>query len=797
MIVFSCSHCGQKLRLADDSAGKKAKCPRCGQLAPVPRVPATTSGPVLTDSPPEPEEAAGGHEVETLAPGPVANAPTLSPSETATSATGKERVSIPGYEILSEIGRGGMGVIYKARQEKPRRLVALKMILSGEYASADQRTRFQREAAAVAKLQHPNIVRIHEVGEHQGRTFLTLEYVEGSNLAQHLKGKPLPPRRAAALLYDLARAVQHAHKQGIVHRDLKPANILLTLPEDENSPLGTPKIVDFGLAKQLDGMASVRPAGPSTQSGAILGTPGYMAPEQADGKGKKVGPAADVYALGAILYETLTGKPPFEAKTALDTIMKVLTEEPQPLRQVQPKVPRDLETICLKCLAKEPQRRYASAKALADDLRRFLEGEPILARPQGSLQRLGRWLKRRREYVYLAAGAVAALCVVLAIIFWPTSPEAQQTPSGSGSYAPLDPGTEESLFAIEARKTQSGNNLKQISTALHSLHDTYGEFPPPAICDKWGGKPLLSWRVAILPFIEEGPLYQQFKLEEPWDSPHNIKLLDKMPKAFQIKGLKKAEPYTTYYQAIVGNGAAWERLPGAGKMFGAPGLKMLSFTDGTTNTILVVEAAKPVPWTKPEEVDFIRGAMHAKLGGVFKDGFHALMADSQTLFVSKKVDETTLQAAITRAGGEVMPNNWWMDRAFFKEEARSPEDSVSSPEKDFPKEPKKVPDQGKGKESVRVKLSGKVTYLGKPLSGGTIEFLPDNPKEFVTKVLVGQINKDGTYKGGLAPGKYRITVASRPGEPIPERYQIAETSGLICEVREGEQSVTMNIDLKN
>jgi WD40 repeat protein len=289
---------------------------------------------------------------------------------------------VPGYEILGELGRGGMGVVYKARHVVLRRVVALKMILAGGHADAADRARFRGEAEAVARLQHPNIVQIHEVGEVGGLPYFSLEFCSGGSLADRLDGTPLSPGQAAQLIATLARAMQAAHEARVVHRDLKPANVLLAAD-------GTPKVTDFGLAKRLDGVVG------HTASGAIMGTPSYMAPEQAAGKSKRVGPAADVYALGAILYELLTGRPPFNATTPLDTLLQVLTEEPVPPRQLEPKLPRDLATICLKCLQKEPGKRYASAEALAEDLRRFLATEPVLARPVGGFERGWRWVKRR------------------------------------------------------------------------------------------------------------------------------------------------------------------------------------------------------------------------------------------------------------------------------------------------------------------------------------------------------------------------------------------------------------------
>jgi WD40 repeat protein len=321
----------------------------------------------------------------------------------ASRATPQERTSghrppvIAGYEILGELGRGGMGVVYKGRQTSLNRLVALKMILAGGYAGAEQRTRFRTEAEAIASLQHPNIVQIYEVGEAEGKSYVALEFLEGGSLDGRLRGTPLPPKGAARLVEVLAGAVHAAHRQHIVHRDLKPANILLTAD-------GTPKVADFGLAKRL-GEAG------QTHSGAVLGTPSYMAPEQADGQSKEVGPAADVYALGAILYDCLTGRPPFKAASALDTLLQVVNEEPVPPRRLQPKLPLDLETVCLKCLRKEPAARYASAAELAEDLRRFQAGEPVKARPVGRAERGLKWV--RRHPAAAAAYGLATLVLVL------------------------------------------------------------------------------------------------------------------------------------------------------------------------------------------------------------------------------------------------------------------------------------------------------------------------------------------------------------------------------------------------
>ena len=285
---------------------------------------------------------------------------------------------IPGYAIDGVLGQGGMGIVYGATQTALGRRVAIKMVLSAHLPS-DERDRFAAEAEAVAQLQHPNIVQIYEIGAVQGRPFLTLEYVGGGNLEQRFGGKPLAWRKAAQLTATLARAVGVAHRNGIVHRDLKPANVLLTAD-------GTPKITDFGIAKRLN-------ADSHTQTGKIMGTPCYMSPEQALG-GKQVGPSTDIYALGAILYELLTGRPPFEGDTTLDTMLQTVHNDPVSPRALQPSLPRDLEVINLKCLEKTPERRYSTALELAEDLERLLRHEPVLARPTGRLERSWRWARR-------------------------------------------------------------------------------------------------------------------------------------------------------------------------------------------------------------------------------------------------------------------------------------------------------------------------------------------------------------------------------------------------------------------
>jgi WD40 repeat protein len=349
-------------------------------------------------------------------------------AEPAARGSGKYPSAPPGYVIEEMLGRGGMGVVYKARQLGLNRPVALKMLRDGALAGGQDLARFRGEAEAVARLQHPNIVQIYEIGEHEGRPYFSLEFVAGGSLDRALGGRPLPAAEAARLTETLARAIHHAHQHGIIHRDLKPGNILLASggcepPGSSLSPGGShpplaeylPKIGDFGLAKRLEEAPG---SGVQTQSNAILGTPSYMAPEQAGGKHRKVTPAVDVYALGAVLYELLTGRPPFLAATPLDTLMQVVGEEPVPPSRLQPKLPRDLETICLKCLQKDPRKRYEIALDLADDLQRFLAGEPILALPVGRLERLRRWCRRNPVVAGLGAALVLVFAAGFAGVVW-------------------------------------------------------------------------------------------------------------------------------------------------------------------------------------------------------------------------------------------------------------------------------------------------------------------------------------------------------------------------------------------
>jgi hypothetical protein len=303
------------------------------------------------------------------------------------------------YELLEELGRGGMGIVYKALQRSLNRLVALKMILSAQFASPAEVERFRREAQAVAQLDHPGIVPLYELGEHEGQRYFSMKWIEGNNLRQDLPHFRANHRAAARLLATVARSVHAAHRCNILHRDLKPGNILLDADKQ-------PHVADFGLAKRLDGATSLSP------SGAIVGTASYMAPEQAAARAGRLSPAADIYSLGAILYEILAGQPPFHAETPLETLCQVVEREPPSPRQLNPNIDRDLEIICLKCLDKRPQRRYVSGEKLAEDLENWVEGRPIEARPVGRIERA--WLWCRRKPVLAGLGLAAAILAVVA-----------------------------------------------------------------------------------------------------------------------------------------------------------------------------------------------------------------------------------------------------------------------------------------------------------------------------------------------------------------------------------------------
>lgn len=316
-----------------------------------------------------------------------------------------QRERIANYDILAELGRGGMGVVYKAQDRRLGRLVALKVILSGGHAGTTERQRFQVEVESAARLQHPNIVQVYEVGEDDGRPYMSMEFCAGGSLEDLIKDQPQPPRDAAQIIATLAGALHEAHLAGIVHRDVKPANVLL-------GSSGTPKLADFGLAKSLndgDGL---------TQTGAIMGSLGYMAPEQALGRTRDATPATDIYSLGALLYKLLTGRPPFQGSSQLETINSIVATDPVSIQVLQRRVPQDLVTICHKCLEKSPSRRYSSAVALAEDLQHYLADEPIHARPLGAAERAWRWARRHPGPTLVMLAGIFMLLLVAGCLAW-------------------------------------------------------------------------------------------------------------------------------------------------------------------------------------------------------------------------------------------------------------------------------------------------------------------------------------------------------------------------------------------
>ena len=382
------------------------------------------------------------------------------------------------YELLEEIARGGMGVVYKARQSGVNRVVALKMTLAGQFVGDEECQRFLAEAEAAGQLDHPNIVPIYEVGEHEGQPFFSMGFVEGVSLKHTLATGPLLPRQASELLKKIAEAVQYAHEKGIVHRDLKPANVLLDTS-------GQPRVTDFGLAKRTTADSEL------TATGQVLGTPSYMPPEQAAGK-PEITPAADIYSLGAMLYCLLTGRPPFQAASVMDTLKQVLEKDPVPPRQLNGAIPVDLETICLKCLSKEPARRYASAGEFAEELQRFLDGRPIIARRVGSAERLWRWCRRNPGSAALVAMSVVVS--VLGVVAW----RFHEIASQKQAIADLQ---EFYLQVSQAQEASAGRETGWSWRALDALKRAAGRRP-----EKYDWTPLRTLAVACANSIDVRPV---------------------------------------------------------------------------------------------------------------------------------------------------------------------------------------------------------------------------------------------------------------------------------------------------
>jgi len=357
------------------------------------------------------------------------------------------------YELLEEIARGGMGIVYRARQKSLGRIVALKVLLFGDQSGKDLAQRFRAEAAAAASLQHPNIVAIHEVSAHEGQPFFVMDFIDGQSLARLAAGQPLPAARAARYVRIVAEAIHYAHERGILHRDLKPSNVLI-------DPFDQPRVTDFGLAKRLHHDSEL------TLSGQVLGSPNYMPPEQAAAKRGLVGRRSDVYSLGAILYHLLTGRPPFVGETLTDTLQDVVNKEPVSPRLLNPSVPRDLETLCLKCLEKEPSRRYQTALALAEDLDRFLKAEPIRARRVGPTARLWRWCRRKPAVAGLITALAIALAVGLAGIVW----QWQRAEKGELAARTSELATRQKAYASDMNLAQQALAVNNLGRALELLN---------------------------------------------------------------------------------------------------------------------------------------------------------------------------------------------------------------------------------------------------------------------------------------------------------------------------------------
>lgn len=437
-IEITCPSCTQSYTVDEGASGDVVPCNHCGEPVTIDDSESNAAYEATVDYRPDDSDAA----------------------LTATLLTGtdhgkhwnSEPAASPGrqfgdYELIDEIARGGMGVVYRARQTRLNRVVALKMILSGQLASESDVQRFYTEAEAAAGLDHPGIVPIFEVGEHDGQHFFSMGFVEGSSLSERVSDGPLPVNEAARLTKLTAEAIAYAHQQGVIHRDLKPANILL----DADSQ---PRVTDFGLAKKFNEDSGL------TASGQILGTPGYMPPEQAGGDVDNVGPLADVYSLGAILYCLMTGRPPFQAASIVDTLMQVREQEPVGPRQLNPDIDVDLETICLKCLAKEPGRRYADAQALVDELERFEIGMPIQARPVGRVERAWRWCKRKPVLASLTAG-ITALVLFVAV----AAPIVAVQQAGLREDADASAAEAKRLLGVASEKERIARDLAKRETA--------------------------------------------------------------------------------------------------------------------------------------------------------------------------------------------------------------------------------------------------------------------------------------------------------------------------------------------
>lgn len=529
------------------------------------------------------------------------------------------------FEILERIAAGGMGVVFKARQISLNRLVAIKFIRSAELVDQRDVRRFVQEAEHAAQLDHPGIVPVYEVGQHQGAPYFAMALVTGSSLKQVLEKDRLSSSRIAELLLQISHAVSYAHHKGIIHRDLKPANILL---DSE----GHPRVTDFGLAKRLGSQSSL------TETGQIMGTPAYMPPEQARGDMAQTGPASDIYCLGAILYEMMTGRRPFEGP-AHQVLQDVILRDPPAPSEIAP-VSRDLEAICLKAMQKEISARYGTVEQMAQDLEHVLRDEPVSVRRYGWREKSLRVIRKRWRLLVTVASVLFAMGIT-----WIARPQPQPLVS-----APVAVLTSKQVLTKSMQVNQARVNLQGIGLAIHNYLDVHKYFPSRAICDA-NGRPLLSWRVAILPYLDQAALYKQFHLNEPWDSPHNLALLKFMPREFAPVGTEPStgESTQTHIQAIVGPGTCFESDP-------RHRLRIQEITDGTSNTLLIAEAVQAVPWTSPQDFPLPDSGPLTGLGGVFEEGFHGLFANGEARFFRNSVlgEADQFRALLGRGDGQVV-----------------------------------------------------------------------------------------------------------------------------------------------
>jgi hypothetical protein len=607
-VPVQCPACGEPIEAVVPAGDGPVHCPRCRAALPREGFPTAPLDPRGIETWPEQTPTVPG------------------PGDTAVPSLGR----IGRFELRAVLGQGTFGRVYRAYDPQLEREVALKVPRFGP-DQPGQVERFLGEAKAAARLRHPNVVAVFESGRAGDEYYIASEFVEGRPLSDVLRESPPDFGQAARWVRDLARGLAYAHAAGVIHRDVKPANVLI-------DRAGRPQLTDFGLAKRVGEDAT------RTADGTVLGTPAYMAPEQARGDLAAVGPHSDQYGLGVVLYQLLSGRLPFVGPPHA-VLAQVTGEDPPPPGRINPAVPRDLEAVCLKAMAKEPARRYAAAGDLADDLDRFLAGEPVRARRPGVRDRAGRWLRRHRQAAALAGGVAAAVLLTLAAVWWDGGFRSPLPPAEPAAGPP-----QPAEITVEDRQKiqASRQNLSTIGVAMIASESAFGYLPQPAIYAR-DGRPLLSWRVALLPYLDQRALYSRFKLDEPWDGPHNIELLEHMPKVYEVPGTATPKPFMTFYRVFVGPGAMFEPGPQAR-------VRLMDIRDDRASTFLVVEAAEPVEWTRPGDLPFEAGKPLPALGGLVPDGFQACFGNGAVEFLKKEVydDARTLRALVGRQDGELV-----------------------------------------------------------------------------------------------------------------------------------------------